>query len=344
MEAATGNAPRWRAVDLTDIPATRAAVAELTAETGPFRALVNNAGNDDRHVLEEITPEYWDNRFAVNLRHQFFVAQAVAGPMAEAGGGSIINLGSISWMMGAAGVIAYTTAKAAVAGLTKSLARELGARKDPGQRHRAGLGADAAPGGPGHGDRAGEVRAVPGAPVPEGAPRSRRHRPPGAVARPPTTAGSPPDRPTSWTEAWSDDVHSLFGRFILSRDLRGEFRPHDRACQTQAMKFATATFGMAFHDTDNDNKREDDMRHEPAWIKGAAAAAALGAGLAAPGARAADMTFMSFTFAEEANKASVQKLIDDFQAQIESQRGAAGLCLGRHAEEHPAALALEYRA
>ena len=92
-------------------------------------APVNNAGNDDRHPLEEITLEYWDDRFAVNLRHQFFVAQAVSGPMAEAGGGSIVNLGSISWMMGAAGLVAYTTAKSAVAGLTKSLARELGGRK-----------------------------------------------------------------------------------------------------------------------------------------------------------------------------------------------------------------------
>jgi NAD(P)-dependent dehydrogenase (short-subunit alcohol dehydrogenase family) len=129
VEASTGVAPRWRGVDLADIPAAKAAAAELAAETGPFRVLVNNAGNDDRHRLEEITPDYWDDRFAVNLRHQFFMAQAVAGPMAEAGGGSIVNLGSISWMMGAAGVIAYTTAKSAVAGLTKSLARELGPRK-----------------------------------------------------------------------------------------------------------------------------------------------------------------------------------------------------------------------
>lgn len=129
VEAATGIAPRWRIVDLTDVSATRSAIIALAEDTGPFRVLVNNAGNDDRHVLEDITPEYWDDRFAVNLRHQFFVAQAVAGPMAEAGGGSIVNLGSISWMMGAAGVIAYTTAKSAVAGLTKSLARELGPRK-----------------------------------------------------------------------------------------------------------------------------------------------------------------------------------------------------------------------
>ena len=127
-ESATGNLPIWRTCDLRDIEATRAAVAELAGETGVFRVLVNNAGNDDRHRLEDITPEYWDERFATNLRHQFFVAQAVAGPMAEAGGGSIINLGSISWMMGAAGVIVYTTAKSAVAGLTKSLARELGGK------------------------------------------------------------------------------------------------------------------------------------------------------------------------------------------------------------------------
>jgi NAD(P)-dependent dehydrogenase (short-subunit alcohol dehydrogenase family) len=73
-----------------------------------------------------VTPELWDDRFAVNARHQFFAAQAVAPAMADAGGGAIVNLGSISWMFGAAGLIAYTTAKSAIMGLTKSLARELG--------------------------------------------------------------------------------------------------------------------------------------------------------------------------------------------------------------------------
>lgn len=116
----------YEVVDLRDIAAARAAVLRLSDKLGPFRVLVNNAGDDARHAWRDITPEQWDDRFAVNLRHQFFLAQAVAPAMAQAGGGSIINLGSISWMFGAVGVIAYTTAKAAVGGLTKSLARELG--------------------------------------------------------------------------------------------------------------------------------------------------------------------------------------------------------------------------
>lgn len=124
----TGNWPFHRAADLRDIDALRAGIAALRSEIGPVRVLVNNAGNDDRRPLEEVTPEYWDERFQTNLRHQFFAAQAVAGDMAEAGGGSIINMGSISWMRGAAGLIFYTTAKSAVMGMTKSLARELGER------------------------------------------------------------------------------------------------------------------------------------------------------------------------------------------------------------------------
>jgi D-xylose 1-dehydrogenase len=112
---------------LRDIAATKAAIADLAAELGPFRALINNAGDDARHAWSEVTPELWDDRFAVNVRHQFFCAQAVAPAMRQAGGGAIVNLGSISWMFGAAGLIAYTTAKSAIAGLTKSLARELGA-------------------------------------------------------------------------------------------------------------------------------------------------------------------------------------------------------------------------
>lgn len=90
--------------------------------------LINNAGNDDRMPLEDVSQEYWDERFAVNLRHQFFAAQAVIPQMAAEGGGSIINMGSISWMRGVAGLVFYTTAKSAVMGLTKSLAREVGAR------------------------------------------------------------------------------------------------------------------------------------------------------------------------------------------------------------------------
>lgn len=113
-------------VDLADVEAARAAVGRAEARHGPFQVLVNNAGDDTRHDWRSVEPAYWDDRFAVNVRHQFFVAQAVAPGMASAGGGAIINLGSTAWMFGAAGMIAYATAKAAIEGLTKSLARELG--------------------------------------------------------------------------------------------------------------------------------------------------------------------------------------------------------------------------
>lgn len=122
----TGVTPLWRAVDLRDIAATRAAIEALAAEAGPIQGLVNNAGNDDRRPALEVTPELWDERFATNLSHQFFCAQAVLPGMIAAGGGAIVNLGSNSWMQGAAGLIAYTTAKSAIAGLTRSLAREFG--------------------------------------------------------------------------------------------------------------------------------------------------------------------------------------------------------------------------
>lgn len=126
VEAETGQIVETATLDLRDIAALQETLADLAARTGPFRVLVNNAGDDARHAWDQISPDQWDDRFDVNLRHQFFAAQALAPAMAAAGGGSIINLGSISWMFGAAGLIAYTTAKAAILGLTKSLARELG--------------------------------------------------------------------------------------------------------------------------------------------------------------------------------------------------------------------------
>ncbi|HEY4200725.1 MAG TPA: SDR family oxidoreductase [Devosiaceae bacterium] len=129
VEKATGNRPHGVSADLRDITVLKGAIAKLAVATGVPRVLVNNAGNDDRMPLEDVTPEYWDDRFATNLRHQFFAAQAVIGGMAAAGGGAIINMGSISWMRGAAGLIFYTTAKSAVMGLTKSLAREVGTRR-----------------------------------------------------------------------------------------------------------------------------------------------------------------------------------------------------------------------
>ncbi|MBM2574926.1 SDR family oxidoreductase [Jannaschia sp. Os4] len=112
--------------DLTDIPATRAAIDALRARTGPFHVLVNSAARDDRHDWRDVTPEYWDERQATNLRHQFFVTQAVAPDMIEAGGGSIVNLGSNSWWEAGGGFPAYATAKAAVHGLTRTMARDLG--------------------------------------------------------------------------------------------------------------------------------------------------------------------------------------------------------------------------
>jgi len=116
----------WRYCDLCDIAATQAAIADLAQELGPFAVLVNNAARDDRHDWREVTADYWDERFSTNLRHMFFAIQAVAPGMAAAGGGSIINIGSNSWWEAVAGLPVYATAKSAVHGLTRSMARELG--------------------------------------------------------------------------------------------------------------------------------------------------------------------------------------------------------------------------
>lgn len=124
----TGNAPAFAPCDVADIKALHRAIDALRDVCGPLTGLVNNAGNDDRRPFEELTPEYWDDRQAINLRHKAFAAQALLPDMVAAGGGTIVNLGSNSWMQGAAGLLPYTTAKAAVLGLTKSLARELGGR------------------------------------------------------------------------------------------------------------------------------------------------------------------------------------------------------------------------
>ena len=119
-------APHYIPCDLRDIAALRHAIEDVQNCVGPIRILVNNAARDDRHAFEQVTPEYWDECLQVNLRHQFFAAQAVAPGMAAVGGGSIINFGSISWMRGMPGMVGYTTAKAAINGLTRTLARELG--------------------------------------------------------------------------------------------------------------------------------------------------------------------------------------------------------------------------
>jgi NAD(P)-dependent dehydrogenase (short-subunit alcohol dehydrogenase family) len=118
---------RFAAADLRDIAALRAAIEDLRkALGGPITVLVNNAARDDRHAIDAVTPDYWDERMATNLRHQFFAAQAVKDDMIAAGGGSIVNLSSISFMLGQGGMPVYLTAKSAVVGLTRALARDLG--------------------------------------------------------------------------------------------------------------------------------------------------------------------------------------------------------------------------
>ncbi|PLR20593.1 3-oxoacyl-ACP reductase [Caulobacter zeae] len=114
--------PVFKPVDLTDLEAVKA----FFAETGPIDVLVNNAGNDDRHSLADVTPAYWDNRMNVNLRHMLFCAQAAAPGMKARGGGAIINFGSISWHLGLEDLVLYETAKAGIEGMTRALARELG--------------------------------------------------------------------------------------------------------------------------------------------------------------------------------------------------------------------------
>lgn len=113
--------------DLRDIARLRAAITQLTRELGRTPTiLVNNAARDDRHSIEEVTPEYWDERMATNLRHQFFSAQALIPGMVEVGGGAIINMSSVSFLLGQGGMPVYLTAKSAVIGLTRALARDLG--------------------------------------------------------------------------------------------------------------------------------------------------------------------------------------------------------------------------
>jgi NAD(P)-dependent dehydrogenase (short-subunit alcohol dehydrogenase family) len=112
--------------DITDIPALQRAVIAIKERLGPIQVLINNAAHDERHPTETVTEEIWDSRIAVNLKHQFFAAQAVLPDMKAAGAGAIVNLGSVSWMIGQGSMAAYTSAKSAVLGLTRSLARDYG--------------------------------------------------------------------------------------------------------------------------------------------------------------------------------------------------------------------------
>ncbi|ARN19604.1 SDR family NAD(P)-dependent oxidoreductase [Piscinibacter gummiphilus] len=118
--------PHFIPVDLADVDALRAAFGEAIERSGDLDVLVNNAANDERHAFLEVTPEYFDQRVAINLKAHFFAAQAALPSMRRRGGGSVINVGSTSWKLKGAGYAAYATCKSAATGLTRSLAREFG--------------------------------------------------------------------------------------------------------------------------------------------------------------------------------------------------------------------------
>lgn len=126
LQAKTGQAPLYYHCDIRDVACLQRIIADTGQTVGPIATLVNNAANDDRHGWQEVDVAYWDERMAINLRPMFFAAQAAAKQMMGAGGGSIINFGSVSVQMALGGLPAYVTAKAAAHGLTRSLARELG--------------------------------------------------------------------------------------------------------------------------------------------------------------------------------------------------------------------------
>ncbi len=126
--AASGHPSVWfYKCDLTDLAALKETIDRIIADLGGVDVLINNAGNDTRHTIEEVTPEYWDKTMAVNLRHLFFTIQGVIPSMRLRGSGSIINMSSIGWIIPSTKLAVYVTAKAAIVGLTRTLAHELGA-------------------------------------------------------------------------------------------------------------------------------------------------------------------------------------------------------------------------
>jgi NAD(P)-dependent dehydrogenase (short-subunit alcohol dehydrogenase family) len=126
LSGAGCTAPLYLHCDLTDVGALRDSVEQVLAATGTVDVLVNNAANDQRHATEDVTPEFWDRSMATNLRPQFFTIQSVLPAMKKAGRGSIINMSSISWIIPTTGLPVYIAAKAAIVGLTRTLAHELG--------------------------------------------------------------------------------------------------------------------------------------------------------------------------------------------------------------------------
>lgn len=121
-----GGTVLFKKADLTDIEALKDAIADISAKLGAITVLINNAAHDQRHKFFDVTPDYFDDRIAVNLKHAFFAAQAAIPDMIAAGGGAIVNLGSGSWLMGSEDLTAYATAKSAAYGLTRVLAGEFG--------------------------------------------------------------------------------------------------------------------------------------------------------------------------------------------------------------------------
>jgi len=126
LSARYRHAPLFVHCDVTEPATLESAISRVVDELGPIIVLVNNAGNDDRHDFRTVTSPYWDQRMEVLLKHQFFASKAVYEGMQAAGGGSIINFSSTTWLMGEGGYVCYTTAKAAIYGLTRSLARDFG--------------------------------------------------------------------------------------------------------------------------------------------------------------------------------------------------------------------------
>jgi NAD(P)-dependent dehydrogenase (short-subunit alcohol dehydrogenase family) len=126
LEKSADFAPSFHLCDLRDLAALETTMAEVEAVLGGIDILINNAARDDRHTIEDVTPAFWDENMAVNLRHQFFAAKAAVPAMRRAGGGVILNFGSISWHLALSDLVLYQTAKAAIEGMTRGLARELG--------------------------------------------------------------------------------------------------------------------------------------------------------------------------------------------------------------------------
>ena len=118
--------PTFFKCDLTDIVKLQSVISKINSEKKTIDVVVNNAANDERHTTDEVDEDYWDNRMAVNLKHYFFTIKATKDKMIKKGNGSIVNLGSVSWMMGEGDKVVYETAKSAIVGLTRSFARELG--------------------------------------------------------------------------------------------------------------------------------------------------------------------------------------------------------------------------